>query len=398
MSIAVVTALRGVVAIARKELSDAARDRRTWLTALLSAIVIGPGVMLALAGFLSGLDERAARREVVVAGVANGPTLANYLERRGARIVAAPADYERRIAAGELRNAVIVIGEDFERHLASGEPAPIQLVFDGANGQARGAVDYAARLLDGFGHELTAQRTLARGVALPLIGVIDVERRDLATPRARGVQLLAMIPWVVLMIAAVGAAPIAIDVGAGERERGSLEPLLGNPVDRAAIVLGKWIAVAAASIAVVAVTLAAYVVTFWAVDNETLAAQLQFGPAEALGFAVLLAPFAGLAAAVLMLVATCARSFREAQAYVSQVVLAVNLVPLAKLLLDLREAPWQLPLPVIGQLIGMTRVLRGEPLAAADIVLPAVGCAAGVVACLLALRRLLSSEHIVFGR
>jgi sodium transport system permease protein len=387
-----------VVTVLRKELVDAGRDRRTWITALLSALVIGPGVMILLAGFLSDLDQRATRREVVVAGAENGPTLINFLKRRGATVVAAEPAYAARVAAGSLRNAVIVVPDDFEARLARDEAPRVEVVFDGTNSQARGAVDTAIRLLEGFDRELTVQRSLARGTSGPLIGAIDIERHDLATARAHGVQLLAMIPWLVLTIAAVGAVPMAIDVAAGERERGSLEPLLSNPIDPGAIVTGKWLAVLTASLAVTAATLAAYCVSLRLVQNDRLAALLQFGAPEALRFFLVLAPYCALMSALMLLVATWGRSFREAQTYVSQLILAVNLIPIAKLLLDYRDLSWQLPLPVLGQLMVMTRVLRGDPIDAVDIALPAASCLAAALLCLFALRRLLASERIVFGR
>ena len=390
--------LRCLAIVLCKELVDTARDRRTWITALISAVVAGPGMMLVLASIVSGADQRAAQHEVVVAGGASAPTLLNFLQRHGARIVEAPSDYAARVESGELRNAVIVVAPDFEEKLARAEAPRVEVVYDGSSTMARGAVDTALQLLQGFDRELTVQRSLARGVAVPLVGTVEIAHHDVASARAHGVQLLGIIPWLLLTIAAVGAIPVAIDVSAGERERGSLEPLLTNPVDAGAIVAGKWLAVAIASLAVVAATLAAYVLTLRQIGNERLAALLQFGSAEALRFGLVMAPYCALVAALVTLAATWGRSYREAQTYVSQILLAVNLVPLAKLLLDYRDQAWQLPVPVLGQLMVMTRVLRGEALGTLDLVVPALVCAVATLACLAAQRRLLGSERIIFGR
>ncbi|HUN92890.1 MAG TPA: ABC transporter permease subunit [Burkholderiaceae bacterium] len=384
--------------VLRKEIADASRDRRTWITALASALLFGPGIVLLIAAFVSDVETRSARREIVVAQRANGPTLVNFLERSGARIVEAPPDFAARIASGELRSAVVAIPADFEARLASGDPAPLQLVYDGTSNPARGTIEASARLLDGFARELALQRMLARGVAAPALSPLRVDRRDLASTRAHGVELLFIIPWAVLMIAAVAALPMAIDVGAGERERGSLEPLLTMPVDAIEIVAGKWLAVTVAAIVVESAMLAAYVVTLRLVSDDRLAALLQFGPREALTCLLVLVPFAAFMSALLMLVGTWGRTFREAQTYASQVVLIVNLVPLLRFFLDARDAAWQLAVPVLGQLVVMMRVLRGEAPGAAGILVPALICAGGTLACLAAQRRLLQSERIVFGR
>jgi len=381
-----------------KELADALRDRRTWVAALISALVVGPAVLLLLSLYLSALDDKAARHEVFVADGSRAPTLVNFLQRAGASVQDAPADYEARLQSGKLQAPVMVVDADFEAALARGLPVPVRLVYDSSNQRARGAIETAAALLQGFNQEIGNQRLLARGIAPPVIGALAVERRDLAPRRARGIELLFMIPWMALLMSVVGALPIAIDVGAGERERGSLEPLLSNPVDVGAIVLGKWLAVAAGGAAIVVLTLAAYVLTLMLIGNEMLAAIMQFGVVEALQYALLLVPFAGLMGSLTMLVATWGRTYKEAQTYASQAALVVNLAPVVTLFLESRDAPWQLPVPVLGQLMVMMRILRGDPVGLTEFAVPAVVCAIGTLCCLLAQRRLLGNERIVFGR
>ena len=99
-------AARATLVVLRKEIADAVRDRRTWLTALASVLLFGPGSMLLMANLLSDIDQRVTRREVVLAGSAHAPTLVNFLQRSGAAIVEAQPDYPAKIASGELRNGV----------------------------------------------------------------------------------------------------------------------------------------------------------------------------------------------------------------------------------------------------------------------------------------------------
>jgi sodium transport system permease protein len=88
------TAWRATGVVFRKEWTDAFRDRRTLLVVLLSSVLMGPLVLVALSAFVATFEARAEKREVVVQGMANAPTLQNYLERQTYQIKTAPADFE----------------------------------------------------------------------------------------------------------------------------------------------------------------------------------------------------------------------------------------------------------------------------------------------------------------
>jgi sodium transport system permease protein len=253
-------------------------------------------------------------------------------------------------------------------------------------------------LLQGYNRELGTQRLLARGVSPQLLAPLQLQEINLASARARGAQLLFLVPWLALVGAVVGAVSVAIDVTAGERERGSLEPLLMNPVSTAAIVFGKWAVTAMASTAVVLLTLAGFSVALQFVRSENLAALMQFGAPEVLLFLVMLLPFSAMVGALNMLAATYGRSHKEAQTYASYITMLVNFVPIIPLFLTIRDAPWQLAVPALGQQTVLMRALRGEVVSAADIVVPSA-IALGITALALLLQaRLLRNERIVFSR
>lgn len=381
-----------------KELVDALRDRRTWIVVLVSSVVAGPAALLLVSNFVSGVEERAARREVVIDGIEHAPTLVNFLQRAGAAIVPAPADYAAQLRSGKLQNAVIRPPADFERQLARGETVRVDVLFDDSHDKAQPIVRATLRLLAAFNRELGTQRLIARGVSPQLLAALEPEEQNLSPSGARGAQLLFIIPWIALLVAVAGSMSVAIDVTAGERERGSLEPLLGNPIDVRALVLGKWAVVTVCSAAVVLLTIAGFIVAMQFIRNETLSALMQFGAREVALFAVMLLPFSALMAAVNMLAATYGRSFKEAQTYVSYITMLVNVAPIVPLFLSARDAAWQLAVPALGQLTVLMRALRGEPVGATDIATPALVCL-GLAALVLALQaRLLAREAIVFSR
>jgi sodium transport system permease protein len=366
----------------KKELIDALRDRRTLLVVLLSSVAIGPIVLIALSALVAGIEQRAEERTVVVVGIDNAPTLKNFLERQTYRITAAPADYEKQLVSQQLGDPVLVIGKDFEAELARGEPPLVEIVSSSSNQRAGQSVNRLTRLLRGFSSEQSVLRLAWRGVAPATLEVIDVQERDLANPQSRAAQLTGMLPFFIMMAVLYGALNAALDTTAGERERGSLEPLLMNPASRRDIVIGKWGAVAAVGMLIAVLSCLSFLPAQSFLRSETLAAMFQFGWREAALFLALLAPLAAALAAVMMAIAIRCKSFKEAQANNTVVILGVSLLPMVTLFNQSGEAPWHLWTPALGQVTLMNRVLKGEALAAQDVLIPLAVCAAITVLCI----------------
>ncbi|HRK57394.1 MAG TPA: ABC transporter permease subunit, partial [Burkholderiaceae bacterium] len=253
-------------------------------------------------------------------------------------------------------------------------------------------------LVESFNQELGVRRLIARGISPQLLQAIDLEEKDLAPPRARGAQLLFIVPWTALLMAAYGAFAVAIDVTAGERERGSLEPLLCNPLPISALLSAKWAAATLSAWVIVAITLAGFWVSMPFIKNPTLSALMQLHTRELAIFAVILMPFAGLMAALNMLAATFGRSYKEAQTYVSVLTMAVQFSALIPIFLASRDVAWLRLIPSIGQITVMAKTVRGEPLDLYEWLVPGLVSALGTVLCLILLARLLRKESIIFAR
>jgi sodium transport system permease protein len=359
----------------RKELIDALRDRRTLLVVLLSSVAIGPLVMIALSALVAGIEKRAEERTVVVAGIEHAPTLRNYLERQTYRIGEAPADYEAQLKSQSLGDPVLLIGKEFEAELARGEPPLLEVVSSSGNQRAGTSVNRLTRLLRGFSSEHATLRLALRGVAPATLEVVEVHERDLANPQSRAAQLTGMVPFFVLMAVLYGALNAALDTTAGERERGSLEPLLMNPASRMSLVIGKWGAVAAVGMLIALLSCFSFLPAQSLLRSETLAAMFQFGPQEALLFLALLAPLAAALSAVMMAIAIRCKTFKEAQANNTVVILGVSLLPLVTVFNQSGEAPWHLAVPALGQVALMNRVLKGEAVGMQDMALAFAVCA-----------------------
>lgn len=368
--------MTGAWTVFTKELIDALRDRRTLLVVLLSSVLMGPLVLIALSGLVASFEARAERREVVLAGAEQAPTLTNYLARQGFTVKPAPADYEAQLRRAELGDPVLVVPADFEAALARAEAPRLLLVSDSANKRANAGVWRMQQLVAGFNRERATLALALRGVSPDLTDSARLDERDLANPQTRGTQLTGILPFFVLMAVLYGALHAALDTTAGERERGSLEPLLMNPAAPLAIVLGKWAAVSAVALLIALLSCFSFIPAQWLLQGDSLAALFQFGLREALWFIAVIAPFAAALAALLMAVAIRCKSVKEAQASTALVVLACSLLPLVGLLNPGAEERWHVWVPALAQNTLMTRVLKGETLGAEAIAVSLAVCAA----------------------
>lgn len=354
--------MRQALIVFVKELSDALRDRRTLLRLAVPAVLMGPLLLMALSGRIASLEERADKREVLAVGMDAAPTLKNYIERQTYTLKAAPADYEARLRATTLLEPVLVVPKDFEARLLAGEPPTVEIVSDSANQRAGAGVGPVARLLSGFNRERAMLNMAMRGVSTELLEPVDVQERDLASAQARAARLTGIIPMFIIMAVLYGALTAALDSTAGERERGSLEPLLMNPAPHGAIVAGKWGAVALLGMAVALLSSLSFVPAQWLLKSDVLQAQFSFGGPEVLAFWLLQIPLAAGLSALLMALAIRSKTFKEAQAGSTLVITAVTLMPMVSLLNPGGEAPWYYWVPGLAQNTLMMQVLKGEAL------------------------------------
>jgi sodium transport system permease protein len=370
-----------------KELIDALRDRKTLFTVFLSSVAVGPVILLLLSALISGIEKRAEERKIMVAGIEHAATLRNYLERQTYTIEAAPADYEKQLIDKTLGQPVVVVGQAFERELHRGEQPLVEIVSSSANQQSSTALRRVERLLQGFGQEQAVLKLALRGVTPATLTTVDVQDRDLANQQTRAAQLTSMLPFFILMAVLYGALNAALDTTAGERERGSLEPLLMNPAERSSLVLGKWAAVAAVGMFIAVLTCLSFLPAQYLLRSESLAALFQFGWREAALFIALLVPLAAALSAVLMAVAIRCKSFKEAQANNTVVILAISMLPLITVFNQGGESPWHLWVPALGQITLMNRVLKGEALGGLDLTAPLLVCGAITVLCIVYIAR-----------
>jgi len=383
-------------AIFHKEWKDHLRDRRSVLTSLLLPIM-GPVVFLITLERLAASTREDKPLVVAVVGAAKAPNLVAFLQRQGAIVEQAPEDFEAQVRDGKLNLALSIL-EDYGKELTAGRSAPVRLFEDSSRAQTRQQGARARRLLEAYARRMSILRMIARGASPSLVAPLDLTDVDLATPEKTAANVLQTVPLVLLMAVFFGGLQLASDLTAGERERGTLEPLLLNPVGRGKVAVGKWLAIVASIDAGLLVALAGFAWAIARLPLQDLGLRFRLGPPEVLGFLGACLPLALLAAALQMTAALFARTYKEAQTYLALMML-LPIVPASYLMLHPMKATLPAMLvPVLGQTLLMSEVLRGEPLRIGWFLLAALSCALGAAGFLWWAARLLESEKIVFGR
>jgi sodium transport system permease protein len=362
--------MRALFIVFAKEFLENLRDRRTLLSALLFGPLFGPvlfGLMVSRMLEQSVIESDEPLR-VTISGSEHAPGLTRYLQSQGAVLTLAQLSEEESRAAVRAGRAkvVLIIPEEFGPRFTAAAPAPVLLVADSADSQTRKIADRARAILGGYASSVAQLRLQARGVS-PLLAVpVAVNEVDVASPAGRAVVVLGFMTYFVLFAVLMGGLYLAIDSTAGERERGSLEALLCLPVARSSLVGGKILATCAYMCISLALSLAAFVGVFHFVPLERLGMSANLGIGTALVFFAICLPFVPLGAVLMTLVASFTRSYREAQTYLTSVLLVPTLPIAFASIYSLKTRSSLMLIPSLSQHLLMTSVLKDEPIAALD--------------------------------
>jgi len=363
--------MRALLTVFAKEFIENLRDRRTLISALLFGPLFGPlmfGLMVSRM-----LDQSVAESDeplqLTVSGGEHAPGLTQYLEAQGVKLVRRKLSEEEARAAvrGGAAQVVLIVPQEYGPRFSAATPAPVLLVADSADSQARKHADRARLILGSYASAVAQLRLEARGIN-PLLSVpVAVNEIDVATPSGRAIVVLGFMTYFVLFAMLMGGLYLAIDCTAGERERGSLEALLCLPVARSSLVGGKILATCAYMCISLGLSLSAFVGVFRFVPLERLGMSANLGVGTALIFFAICLPFVPLGAALMTFVASFTRSYREAQTYLTTVLLVPTLPIAFASIYSLKTRGSLMFIPSLSQHLLMTSVLKDEAVAAIDV-------------------------------
>jgi sodium transport system permease protein len=280
----------------------------------------------------------------------------------------------RRWISGEDELVVLRIPESFGERFEAGRPAAVELYADGSDSRAGKYAMRVREALATYSALVGSLRLQARGVSPTVVQPVVVDAIDVSTPSSRATLILGMLSYVILLGTLVGGLHLAIDATAGERERGSLEPLLTVPVAREHLIYGKIAATTVMMLTSLAIVSTSIAVSLRAIPLESFGMSANFGLLVALRVFATVAPFALLAAALLTVVASFTRTYKEAQSWLG-IVMLVPTVPIAIAgVLSVQPQAKLMLVPSLSQHLLIQGLLRGEPLPAAWAVLAAASC------------------------
>ncbi len=381
-----------------KEVRENLRDRRTIMSALVMGPLLGPFLFVMLMNVIINkqLDKAEKPLKVPVIGVQHAPNLVHALEQYG--LVPQPAiEHPEAAVKQQLADVVLRIPASYGKAWSKGEPAQVEVIYDESQRDTNTSVKRLKNMLKQYGRTQGAIRLLARGLSPTTATPIMVASRDQSTPQSRAGQLFAFMPYFFVIGVFIGGMYLSIDLTAGERERKSLEPLFVNPVARWRVLLGKLGATAAFATASLILSLIAFSIAGVILPTEKLGMTLDLGPGFAGTVLVLMLPLAALFASLQTLVSAFAKSYREAQTYLSILMLLPMLPSMLLSFLPIKAMNWMYAVPLLGQQLGITEMMRGGTVTPLQVTLVlASGFATALVAVLVTIR-VYASERLAIS-
>ena len=351
-----------LMTVLRKELRDFARDRRTFLMALLLAPLMYPLMMLGLGKLAEARQhtQLEKRLEVPIVGANYAPNLVAFLATQDIHAKPAPKDLVAAIR-NQDEDVALVISPEFVEDWYAGRPAKVEIVADTTRRNADVPLARLRGALSGYSQQAGALRLVARGVSPSLAQAVNVAQRDVATPEAKqGLMMSLLLPLILVIFAFTGGAALTMDVTAGERERQSLEPLLATPVSRATLVSGKMAAAALIGIASVILTLLSFKLSA-ALSTSAMARSLDVSFLAIAKMMLVLVPLVLIGTSLLTYLSAGAKSMKEAQSHMVWLMLLPMIPGYALMVYPLKDHDlWQFAVPFLSQNQMLVKATRGE--------------------------------------
>jgi sodium transport system permease protein len=354
--------MRGLSTVFRKEVRENIRDRRALFNSLLLGPLLFPLLFVGMMWFLESSEKERAEKplELPVVGAEHAPSLIRFLEQQGTTIADEPEKPEELVRRQEVP-VVLRILPDYPERWAQGLPAPVEVISDPSRQESNAPTFKLKRLLMVYGQQIGSLRLQLRGVSPQLASPVMIRDVDLSTPKSRAILAMIFLPYVLMITAFTGATHLAMDTTAGEKERRSLEPLLINPVPRWQIMTGKMLTTMVFAMASLALTLVSFRFVLPYMPVGAFGMDLTLGVGALLRMLLVISPVAILAAALLTLLASFAKSYREAQSYMGLVILIPMIPSLIFMANPIKAETWMMSIPLFSQNLLIGEIIRDEP-------------------------------------
>jgi len=353
--------LRNVGLVYHKELLESLRDRRTLMSTILIPLLLFPALAVGI-GYLGAELIGEASREpstIMVLGGADSPEVIQDLGKvKNLHIIPAVPDYVDLISNKKLR-AVVDIPPGFQSAIARGKRATVKIyIFSGDLKSSFGAARIEKFLTEY--RDTTVRHTLA-AEKLPesLMKPFEIKQENVVSDEKVAAETFGgIIPYLVILMCMTGAMYPAMDLTAGEKERGTMETILSSPISRTHLVLGKFLLVLTASLATAALSVFSMGVSFWGIQHgpaleavksgDSSFIQLHIGLGAILAVFAMALPVAVLFSAVLITISLFAKTYKEAQSYLTPMTFVVIIPAVAAMLPGIELTPKLAFIPILN--------------------------------------------------
>lgn len=313
--------------VVAKECLDNLRDKRT-VMASLSIALLGPALFVGIMIFVlnTALGEADDAISFSVVGAEHAPQLMAYLEQQNTEIEKLDAEDPAQLVMQGEHSLVLVINPDYGERYQQGLQNTLALIHDSSKfSSTRRHMSTLREHIGGYSRSIGLLRLQLRGIDPAITRPVVTQTVDVASPAAQALTILASLPYFFVFVVFMGGFYLAIDTTAGEREHGSLEPLLTQPVSRAQLVMGKITAASVFGAASLLVFLLSLYIAVPFLPFERIGMALEITLGQLLQLFALAIPLLVFAAALLTIVASFAKSYKEAQTYLSMVIILPTL-------------------------------------------------------------------------
>ena len=327
--------LRNVGIVYRKELREALRDRRTLVSSLLVPLLLFPLLTAGLGAAISVLMGQANEEiyKVMLLGGNDSPRIVDDLQKlKTIEIVPLAPNWKDQIIDKQIR-AAIEIPARFQNDLSSQQPATLKIYNYEGDLKSSLATDRIKERLENYRDGIVKESLSAKNISVETLKPFLVEKQNVAPKeKVGGAAFGGVIGYMVILLCMTGCMYPAMDLTAGEKERGTMETILSSPISRTHLVLGKFFLVLTTSLVTAALSVTSMGVSFWMLErlhafdkagNDAAQLQLSIGIKQVLSVFIMVLPLAVLFSAAVMTVALFAKSYKEAQSYITPLMFIV---------------------------------------------------------------------------
>lgn len=368
----------------KKEVLDAGRDKRSVMAGLYYAIG-SPIIMCVLFSIMLKQFASPDELKITIKNADAAPALVQYLESK--EIIHSTDD--------DVKAITLEISADYQDKMREGRSAQVTIIADKSDDKLRKSITELERALMRYNSEVASLRLLTRGIDPTVMQAVNVQVHDQATPESKGGMFLGIATLSIVLTLFYAAMNLAIDTSAGERERNSLALLLSHPLSSMQVVLAKSAAIAAFSLLGLAIILVVSKFAYALVPWQQLGFSVNIGFDFMLLCMVIGLPIALMSASLQVFVSFMAKSFKEAQTYVTMVLFVpMGLSMVTTYDIATEYVQW---LPIAAQQHAMIEFIKGNALPWPQLFISTLVTLAlfGLFSWLSS--RMLKSEKVVFG-